>query len=457
MALASAPGGENPSAAYLAGAQHGAALAVQHHATPPNLRAPKPGIPDAPNAPAPRKAAPTTLNSILAAARQMAQSDTQSQVDAIKAQQALLNQQGLDRANQVTAASQAAAKFLAGLGDNTASSYNNAATTLAGIAGGYNGALQGTAQDAASQIQQQLAGLGAPADSLKTATGQTPQPAALGNVLYGLGGAIPANLLVTSGQAAAAAQRGLPAATLGYGQQQAGGALASAQQQADQLIPQIEALKAGQPKLVQQYLTSIQSQLTNTALANSLINSRAAGTKTARINAITNQTYKGTIAQIAQQQANIAQQRANAYTNHLASVGQTPTAGEKPSVGITTAINDGFLHTANGAKAMLNGQPIKVAKTPTKAPKGPTVSAQKWQAEAFGMARNYHNPWKDKTGKYQPPLRWQQWLTLGLKNQVPIAYLMKQGSRIYTADERRNDSQPAYPAGNGLPGYTPGG
>jgi hypothetical protein len=443
--MALAPGGENPSAAYLAGQQHGAALAVQHHANPPAKVAPKPAA-----APVRAKsaAAPTTLNSILAAARQMAAADTNAQVGTLTSQQDLLNQQGRDRAAQITAASQAAAKFLAGLGDNTASSYNNAATTLAGIAGGYNGALQGTAQDAASQIQQQLAGLGAPADSLKTATGQTPQPAALGNVLYGLGGAIPANLLVTSGQAAAAAQRGLPAATLGYGQQQAGGALASAQQQADQLIPQIEALKAGQPKLVQQYLTSIQSQLTNTALANSLIGSRASSAKTARINAITNKTYKGTIAQIAQQQANIAQQRANAYTNHLASVGQTPTAGEKPSVGITRQINDGFLHTANGAKAMLNGQPIKVAKIPVKAPKGPTVTAQKWTAEAFGMARNYHQPWIGKDAKTHPPLRWSEWLTLGLKNKVPLAYLMKQGRRIYTPDEIRNDSQP---------GYTPGG
>lgn len=244
------PGAENPSAAYLAGQQHGQTLAVKH-ATP----AKKGASPKKPAA----KTAP--VNDPVAQARAAAQADTQAAIDLYRAQQDMTNRQAQDRAGQVTLASQAAAKYLSGIGDQTAGSYNNAAQILAGLAQGYSGDLKQTATDAASQVQQQLAGLNAPAGGLKTSTGETAQPASLANVLYGLGGQIPANLLVTSGQALAGAQRQLPQATLGYGQQQAAGTLAAGQDEAAKLTPQILAAQAGQPKLARDYLAQIQSAL----------------------------------------------------------------------------------------------------------------------------------------------------------------------------------------------------
>jgi hypothetical protein len=323
MALAGPSGTESPSSAFLAGQQHGTKLAIQH-ATPgmivksthtggqivdygvnPNAKPGASKVLPTPASPTRKPAAVSstvpTLNSVLAQAHAMAAGDTAAQVGAYKAQQNTYNTQAQDRANQINLASQAAAKFLSGIGDTTAASYNNAAQILAGIAGGYSGDLKNTATDAAAAQLAQLAQLGAPAGSLKTATGETANPQALSNVLYGLGGAIPANLLVSSGQAQAAAQRGLPASMLGYGQQQALGTLAAGQQQADTLTPQIIAARAGLPKLVQQYLTAIQSQQTNTALANSLIQNRDTTAGIAQQNADTNATRATNTYTIAQQ------------------------------------------------------------------------------------------------------------------------------------------------------------
>jgi hypothetical protein len=456
MALGAAPGGENPSAAYLAGAQHGAQLAVTHHvAATKTPAAPKPAAPV-------RKTTAVstvpTLNSILAQARAAAGQDTTAQVNAIKQQQDLYNTQASDRANQINLASQAAAKFLAGLGDNTANSYNNAAGVLAGLAQGYSGDLKNTATDAASQVQAQLAGLGAPAGSLKTATGQTSQPEALANVLYGLGGAIPGNLLVTSGQAQAAAQRQLPASTLGYGQQQALGTIAAGQQQADQLTPQILDALAGQPKLAQQYLASLQSAQSSAAsqalsqkLANSLIDSRTTSGKVAQQNANTAVTRANNAATAASQRLALQQKNYNlAVQKFNAGQAAGSTTASRPSSSITKSINDGFLHLADGTRALVNGQPVKVAKTTSSSTGDKPLGLSrkdylKQQATALGAARNYHQAWSDPGvdgGKPQPPLTWSQYLTHGEAAGIAIPLLYLEGRKIYTAQERATDSRP---------------
>ena len=431
MALAAgAPGSENPSAAFLAGSQHGAQLAVKHAGVPAAKGPAKPVA-------APRKPASTgatTLNDILAQARTLAAQDTNAQVGALKAQQGVYNTQASDRAAQINLASQAAAKFLAGLGDSTAGSYNNAATTLAGIASGYSGDLKNTATDAASQVQAQLAGLGAPAGSLKTSTGETANPEALQNVLYGLGGAIPANLLVTSGQAAAAAQRGLPASTLGYGQQQALGTLAAGQQQADQLTPQILAAVAARPKLAQQYLSSIQQQLDNAqsqqvsqALAASLIGSRTASTKIAQGN-------------LALSQQRLQLQQANAdrsYQLALSRLGNT----DKTKANASLSKSLGYLVDGSGNPILQGGKKVTLPKPASAAKKGPLgLSAKDYQTKtslALGAARNYHSIWKDANGKEQAPLSWQQYLTHGESAGIPIAILIAQGRKVYSPDERK--------------------
>lgn len=420
MALAP-PGGENPSAAFLAGQSHGAQLAVQHHVNPPKPPVKPPVAAPTKPAKAPKSAPPSTLNSVLAQARAAAASDTNTQVAAIKAQQALLNSQALAKAQAINQAAQAAAQFQTGIGDATANSYNTAATTLAGIAGGYSGDLKSTATDAASQIQAQLAGLGAPAGSLKTATGETPQPEALSNVLYGLGGAIPANLLVTSGQAAAAAQRSLPAATLGYGQQQAASTITAGNQSAKDLIPQILALRQGQPKLAQQYLTAIAQQLTQQALAQSLIGSRATSGQIAQQNANTAATRANNAQYNADRSYNLAVQKLN-------KAGGTSGAA-KASASLSKSF--GYLVDASGNPILQNGKKVVLPG----APKKPTVTSQKQAAEALGSARYYHQPWKDSSGKVQKPLSWQQWLTAGLQRGISAATLIKQGRRIYTQAE----------------------
>jgi hypothetical protein len=389
MALVAPPGAENPSPAFLAGQAHGARLAVQHHvaAAAPAKAPAKPVA--APTRPA-RAAAPpvNTLNSVLAQARAAAAADTNTQVAALKGQQALLNSQALARAQQINASSQAGAKYMAGLGDQTAASYNTAAATLAGIAGGYSGDLKSTATDAASQIQAQLAGLGAPADSLKTATGETPQPGAMANVLYGLGGAIPGNLLVTSGQAAAAAQRQLPGSTIAYGGQQAAAALQSGQTQAASLGPQILALRAGQPRLVQQYLTSIANQMDQQALAQSLIGSRATS---------------GTV----------AQQRANAYGQSVTNAaGARTAAAGRPNSSLSKTY--GYIVDSNGQPILgANGKPQPV-KGGAGAPKPLSASAlAKLSATAndlrYGVQPKYHfvSTGDPKLAAGTPGAQWQ--------------------------------------------------
>lgn len=186
----------------------------------------------------------------------LAKNDIASQVAALQQQQSLANNQAAQRAQQINLAAQAAARYEAGLGDQTAASFDNAAKAEAGFAQGYSGQLQQTASDAAAQVQAGLASVGAPAGQAPSTT----QGMDLANVLYGLGGAIPASALETAGQAAAAAQRQLPAATLGYGQQQASGALGAGATQAATLTPQIANALAQQPTLAAQYLIQLGTQ-----------------------------------------------------------------------------------------------------------------------------------------------------------------------------------------------------
>ncbi|MGD0713113.1 MAG: hypothetical protein ABSB24_02865 [Gaiellaceae bacterium] len=415
MALTNPPSG-NPSAAFLAGQAHGRALALRNHmagqplvnpigarqiaaAGVKKVAAPKPATAATP-------AVPLTLNQILAQARAAAAADTQATVTGIKQQQTLLDTQAQQRAGQITQASQAAANYLQGLGDMTGASYNNAAQVLAGLAQGYSGQTGADAQSAAAQVQANLAGLGAPSGSLKTATGQTSQPAALANVLYGLGGAIPASALVTGGQAQAAAQRGLPASMLGYGQQQAEGAVAAGQTAAANLTPQILDALSKQPALAQQYLASIQSQLTaqqnaslQSALAASLVGSRTAAATTAaakipilKQNANTAATRAAQTYALGQQRITASQAaRATATTKAAAAIGR-PNASLSGKRGYIVDSNGQAILGPNGQKQLLPGYTVnakgRVVKAPT--PPKPLTRAQtaKYRGQAITGASN---------------------------------------------------------------------
>lgn len=225
-----------PSDAFKAGQAHGTALAAKTKAKASSAGA-----------------APFTLKGLTAQAQQMAATDTQSQVAAIEAQQAALRAAAADRAKQINLAAQAAAGMQTGIGGETAASYTAAAKDIAGFAQGYSGDLRAAAEAQAAKTLEGLQAVGGNPGQVKNPQ----QGEQLGNVLYGLGGAVPANTLLAAGQAQAGAQRQLPASTLGYGQQQALGALASGDQSAKALIADIINAKAGQGASARTYLSQL--------------------------------------------------------------------------------------------------------------------------------------------------------------------------------------------------------
>lgn len=257
MALALTSGGSSAqSQAFQTGLAHGKVLAQTHAAQGKTVKTV--ATPDATTQLLDLLTknvgqSPTQLST---QANTLAHNDVASQVAAFQQQQAQANAQATQRAQQINLAAQAAARYEAGLGDQTAASFDNAAKSEAGFAQGYSGQLQQTASDAAAKVQAGLAAVGAPAGQAPSTT----QGTDLANVLYGLGGQIPANTLETAGQAAAAAQRQLPAATLGYGQQQASGTLGQGAATAAALAPNIANALAQQPTLAAQYLSQLGTQ-----------------------------------------------------------------------------------------------------------------------------------------------------------------------------------------------------
>lgn len=443
MALGAPTGTENPSAAFLAGAQHGAALALKNHtATVKPAAVAKTGKTTA-------KATPQTLDDLLSAARGMASSDVAAQVAAVKAQQQQAQDEAAQRAQQIQLASQAAAGFLGGIGDRTAASYSDAAKQLAGLASGFSGDLRTTATNAANDVAHNLAVIGAPTGPGQGVAGATQaqvaaQPVSLANVLFNQGGLSPANLLQTSGQAFAAAQRALPASTLAYGDQQAQGTIGQGVAQAKALAQQIIDAQATEPKLAQQYLASLQQQLrdqqqqaVSNALAQSLIGSRADAAKVAQGNLT-----------IAQQR--LQQQQANADRNYSLALAKL-SKGDQPKASASLSKAIGYLVDAAGNPILKDGNRVTLPKAAT-AKKGPLgLSAkdyQKYTSLALGGARYYHQPWIGKDPKdpsktvTNKALTWQQFLTHGEAEGIPISILIAQGRKVYSAEERKLDLRP---------------
>lgn len=199
------------------------------------------------------QAAPNTAGLAKQAVAQ-AQGETATTVAALRAQQDQANRQAAVRAQQINHATLAAANFLTGLhlADKLGAGLRSAAQDQANLASGYSGQLQQTVGDAANAVAQHMASLGAPGGVPSTA-----QQA--GNVLYGLGGAIPANEMLTVAPYAVAAARALPAQTIGYGQQQAAAALGKGADAAAQLNPDIAAAYGKLPELQRTILSDLQS------------------------------------------------------------------------------------------------------------------------------------------------------------------------------------------------------
>ncbi len=212
------------SPAYKAGAAHGTALATAHNANP--------------------YAADT------AQAQTLAAQDVHNTIAAIQAQQNQIRQDAVNQAHQIGSATNAAANLDAGIAPQTLGSYRQGAQDIINFAHGFSGDLQNTATGDATAAAAALKQIGAPSGQMPSGA----QGQALANVLYGLGGYIPANVLETTGLAQAGAQRELPSTTRAYGQQQAQGAIGAGNAQAGKLGQQIINARAGQAADAQKYL-----------------------------------------------------------------------------------------------------------------------------------------------------------------------------------------------------------
>lgn len=369
--------------------------------------------------------------SLSSQAGQLASQSVAAQIAAIQAQQQQALQQAQDRANQINQASLAAAHFLEGMGGQTYGSYKDAATTLAGLTGGFSGQLKDDASAQANQVQQDLNSVGSPQTAVN-------QGASLANLLYGQRGQQAASVLLQSGLGAAQAENAQPLALIGQGQQLALGALGAGKQTSDSLLSNILQAQAQTPSLQQQYLASLtdsaskrQTAAQQAALFPLLVGSQQAGitqkqaaaeaalanAQTAAKRADIYGQASAANAQTAAQRARIDQQRANAYDRSVSLQGAT--AKQRAEV------------------ALYNAQTARYKAThPT--PK--TLSAQQTQTYKGTAARladqAFHGftpaPTKaDPKPKYQPALDYMQALDEAAKEGIPASIAIPALRRWY--------------------------
>jgi len=196
--------------------------------------------------------APVDLSGLTRIAAARAAEKTNALVAGYTSLQTAALQQAAQRAAQQGQLGVAASKYLEGLdlGGRVAGDYANAAAAQRAAAAGYSGGLQQTVSDAAAEVQRNLAAAGSPQTAVN-------QGAAAGNVLYGLGGNLPALQLDAVGPAVAAGLRALPAQTLGYSQTLAAGQLAQGQQEAAKYNPEIVAARANEATLAADYFDKL--------------------------------------------------------------------------------------------------------------------------------------------------------------------------------------------------------
>lgn len=195
----------------------------------------------------------TPPKKLAATARSQANADVGAIVAALKAQQAQAQQLAAQRANQISGASTAAAGYLdkLNLGGRLADTLAQASKDQAGLASGFSGQLQQDVGNAAAKTNAGLAAINAPGGPMANTS------AAAGDTVYGLGGKIPANLLLTLAPAAVAAANARPAQILGAGQQASVGAIRQGAQQVAALNADIQNQTAKLPSLVSSYLSRL--------------------------------------------------------------------------------------------------------------------------------------------------------------------------------------------------------
>lgn len=216
--------------------------------------------------PATTTTAPTTLGQLITTPLDMAPiirhahaqalADTGAVIGQLRANQAAIDAQAAQRAQQATLASKGAAGFLAklGLGPALEKSYVSAAGDQASLASGFSGELQRTVGNEGAQVAAAMKALGAP--------GGAPSSAAqAGNAVYGVGGALPANAMLAEAPSAVALANQGPTSLLAEGRQAALGTIGAGQQRAAQIDQQIGMEAAKTPALESRYV----SQFTTSA------------------------------------------------------------------------------------------------------------------------------------------------------------------------------------------------
>lgn len=171
----------------------------------------------------------------------------------------------LAQAAQIRGFSEALANLLKGYAPQVQGLYQQAAGTQGQLAQGFSGGLRDTAASSAAQANATIAAAGG-------TPGQQITPTAAdqaANVLYGLGGYLPGNMLGAQGAAFASAAALMPATAMGRGQQLLQQALAQAAEEQqglseklldlssreeDLYLDQLERLKAQQSGLRDDYL-----------------------------------------------------------------------------------------------------------------------------------------------------------------------------------------------------------
>jgi len=323
-------------------------LSIQPQTKTPSANQPK----AAPKTTTTTSAKPLTLAQ---QAARLANQTVAAQVAAIQQQQTLETQRAQAQAAQINAASRGAAQFVQGMGTPVYNSYKDAATTLAGLSGGFSGALRDTAQTQADKVSADLNAVGSPAGAVNNAP-------ALANVLYGMRGLQPASTLLNAGTAAASREAAVPQGLLGYGADLAAGALGAGRTAANNLTPQILDAQGKLPTLTTQYLNSLVNQASaqhkagvEDALASSLITSR---TNSANLNATKlSVQQKQFIAKYNQQAAQF-----NAKQTNAANKQALPNSAQSRLRGYIADGNGNMIPGADGKPQVLPGFTVKGGK-----------------------------------------------------------------------------------------------
>jgi len=189
---------------------------------------------------------PMTSDEILAAAKAQADAEMaasrQQYLDQINREQ----QQAAWRGQQIAGLSSALAGILSGIAPQIAGFYGTAAERQASFGKGYEGDLNqalGQQADVSSNLLSNVAG--APSEQVAQANATLGTSA--GNVLYGLGGDIPASTLNQQGAGFAAAAAMQPATAVGRGQQDIAGMMGQSAQNIQALDDKIRELIGAEP------------------------------------------------------------------------------------------------------------------------------------------------------------------------------------------------------------------